>query len=86
MAKKHIVSLTDDDRIRLHRLLTGGTSRSPDQTRARILLKADQSASGPSWSGHSSTTSGTRRFGGFGKEPAEALTDQTVVHPVGGER
>jgi transposase len=50
MAKKHIVSLTDDDRVRLQRLLTGGTSRSADQTHARILLKADQGPCSPSWS------------------------------------
>jgi transposase len=49
MAKKHIVSLNDDDRARLHRLLTSGTSRSADQAHARILLKADQGARGPSW-------------------------------------
>ena len=50
MAKKHIVSLTDDERSRLRRQLAVGTSRPATQTRARILPKADQSAGGTSWS------------------------------------
>lgn len=50
MAKKHIVYLTDDERSRLRRQLAVGTSRPATQARARILLKADQSADGPSWS------------------------------------
>ena len=47
--KKHIVRLSKDERERLKKLTTSGQSAARVFTRARILLKADQSDEGPGW-------------------------------------
>lgn len=39
---KYVVNLTDDERAQLRALLSGGTSSARRQTRARVLLKADE--------------------------------------------
>lgn len=49
MHKKHIVSLSPTDRLRLRRMLGGGLVGARAITRARILLKADQGHEGPAW-------------------------------------
>jgi transposase len=49
MPKKHVVTLTTSERNRLRRLLRIGSERASTQTRARMLLKADQSPEGPGW-------------------------------------
>lgn len=43
MRKRHIVKLGPEDRDYLHQLLSAGTERARKLTRARILLKADES-------------------------------------------
>ena len=48
--KKHIVRLSGEERETLKRLLTSGRGAARMFTRARILLKADQSDQGPAWS------------------------------------
>jgi len=48
--KKYIVRLSTEERNQLKKLLTGGRGLVRMLTRARILLKADQSIDGPSWS------------------------------------
>ncbi len=48
--KKYIVRLSTEERDQLKKLLTGGRGSVRIFTRARILLKADQSSDGPSWS------------------------------------
>lgn len=48
--KKYIVRLSTEERDQLRKLLTGGRGSVRMFTRARILLKADQSSDGPSWS------------------------------------
>ncbi len=47
--KLHRVSLTDDDRAVLYRLVSGGTAPARQLTHARILLKADEGPDGPAW-------------------------------------
>ena len=47
--KKHIVRLSRDEREKLKKLTTSGRGPAQIFTRARILLKADQSADGPGW-------------------------------------
>lgn len=47
--KIHRVSLTDDDRAVLYRLVSGGTAPARQLTHARILLKADEGPDGPAW-------------------------------------
>ena len=47
--KKYHVTLTDDERTMLHDLLAAGKAPARTLTHARILLKADESASGPGW-------------------------------------
>lgn len=47
--KKYHVTLTDDERTMLHALLASGKASARTLTHARILLKADESASGPGW-------------------------------------
>jgi hypothetical protein len=47
--KKYHVTLTDDERTMLHDLLAAGKAPARTLTHARILLKADASASGPGW-------------------------------------
>ncbi len=48
--KKYIVRLSTEERNQLKKLLTGGRGSVRMFTRARILLKADQSSDGPAWS------------------------------------
>ena len=48
--KKYIVRLSTEERDQLRKLLTGGRGSVRMFTRARILLKADQSSDRPSWS------------------------------------
>jgi hypothetical protein len=50
MNKNYRVTLTDDECSQLQTLITTGKTAAQTQTHARILLKADQSAAGPSWS------------------------------------
>lgn len=49
MKKKYTVTLTDAERTELKRLVAAGTAPARKLTRARILLKADQSPQGPGW-------------------------------------
>ncbi len=48
--KKYHVTLTDDERSMLRDLLSAGKAPARTLTHARILLKADESDSGPAWS------------------------------------
>ena len=48
--KKYIVQLSTKERQTLTKLITSGRSLARMFTRARILLKADQSSDGPVWS------------------------------------
>ncbi len=48
--KKYIVRLSIEEREQLKKRLSGGRGSVRMFTRARILLKADQSSDGPSWS------------------------------------
>jgi transposase len=48
--KRYVVVLSLEERERLERLISTGRTSSKRQIRARILLKADSSAAGPSWS------------------------------------
>jgi transposase len=50
MNQKYIVILTDEQKQHLEKLITSGTSPARLLTRARILLKSDQSENGPNWS------------------------------------
>jgi len=50
MNKKYIVQLDAGQRQMLESMLSGGKESARSQTHARILLKADQGAQGPSWS------------------------------------
>ncbi len=47
--KKHIVRLSDDERKKLKKMISSGRGPARMFTRARILLKADQSDEGPKW-------------------------------------
>lgn len=47
--KIHRVSLTDDDRAVLYRLVSSGTAPARQITHARILLKSDEGPDGPAW-------------------------------------
>jgi ribosomal protein L17 len=47
---KYTVNLTDEQKQHLEKLITSGTSPARMLTRARILLKSDQSENGPNWS------------------------------------
>ena len=49
-AKKYKVTLTDDERENLTRLVSKGKAAARKITRARILLLADDSQAGASWS------------------------------------
>ncbi len=46
--KKYIVTLTDEERVQLHHLLSAGKAAARKLTHARILLKADRNAA-PEW-------------------------------------
>jgi len=48
--KKYIVRLSDDEREQLKKIITSGRGAARMFTRARILVKADQSEKGPAWS------------------------------------
>ena len=50
MNQKYVVKLTDEQKQHLEKLITSGTSPARMLTRARILLKSDQSKNGPNWS------------------------------------
>jgi hypothetical protein len=49
MKKKYPNILNETERDNLKNLIAAGTARARKLTHARILLKADQSAEGPSW-------------------------------------
>lgn len=49
MGKQYYVTLTRQDREQLQALISTGTSTAQRQRNARILLKADQSVTGPGW-------------------------------------
>jgi hypothetical protein len=48
--KKYRVTLTQEDRHQLQELISRGRGAARTLTRARVLLKADESESGPAWS------------------------------------
>jgi len=48
--KKYLVTLTDEERHSLQKLVRSGNAGARKITRARILLKADQDTGGPVWS------------------------------------
>jgi transposase len=50
MNQKYVVKLADEQKQHLEKLITSGTSPARMLTRARILLKSDQSENGPNWS------------------------------------
>lgn len=50
MKKRHIVSLTEEQRAFLKALISSGKAAARTLTRARILLKADQGHEGGGWS------------------------------------
>jgi transposase len=95
--KKYHVTLTDEQRSSLRELLSAGQAPARMLTRARILLKADESAEGPGWSDEAirraldvslSTVVRVReRFVEAGLEPAlERRKPQRVYqHRVDGE-
>jgi DNA-binding transcriptional ArsR family regulator len=47
--KKYPATLTDTERLELRQLIGAGVGSARTLTRARILLKADQSPAGPAW-------------------------------------
>jgi hypothetical protein len=47
--KKYRVTLSEEERQRLERLIRRGRTPARAQTHARILLKADESEGGPAW-------------------------------------
>ncbi len=49
MHKKYSIFLSDAERIELQRLVAAGTAPARQLAHARILLKADQSPTGPAW-------------------------------------
>ena len=49
MRKSYVVELSPEERERLEKLISTGSTKSKRQIRARILLKADVSAAGPGW-------------------------------------
>ena len=48
--KKYKVTLTPDERLRLHGLIAAGKGAAKKLAHARILLKADAAPDGPGWS------------------------------------
>jgi len=48
--KKYVVHLSTDERTLLSKMVSSGRGSARLFTRARILLKADQSETGPAWS------------------------------------
>lgn len=49
MRKRYIVTLTEEERVRLWGLISSGKASARKLTHARILLKADSSEAGPGW-------------------------------------
>jgi len=49
MKKKYIVDLSEEERGKLQRLVSGGKAPARRLTRARILLKADSNPGGANW-------------------------------------
>jgi len=49
MKKKYIVTLTQEERLRLQAMLSRGKAAARKLVHARILLKADASSGGPAW-------------------------------------
>jgi len=49
MKLKYALALTDEERQHLEKLISSGTAPARMITRARILLKSDQSEQGPHW-------------------------------------
>jgi len=49
MHKRYRITLTEEERTRLHDLLSSGKAAARTLTHARILLKADQGPEGPGW-------------------------------------
>jgi hypothetical protein len=49
MAKKYIVTLTDEERDALRKLVSSGKGAARKLAHARILLKADQAKGAPAW-------------------------------------
>jgi transposase len=49
MKKSYVVTLTDEERGSLRRLVSSGKGAARKLTHARILLKADASPGGPNW-------------------------------------
>ena len=47
--KKYIVTLIDEERELLEKMIRSGRDNARKITRARILLKADQNEEGPAW-------------------------------------
>jgi len=47
--KKYLVTLTDEERQHLGKLVSAGKRSARALTRARALLKADQAPGGPAW-------------------------------------
>jgi transposase len=50
--KKYRVTLTDEERQRLHATIAAGKAAAKTLAHARILLKADQADGGPAWPDH----------------------------------
>ena len=48
--KKYKVTLTPDERLRLHGLIAAGKGAAKKLAHARVLLKADAAPDGPGWS------------------------------------
>ncbi len=49
MAKKYIVTLTDEERDTLRKLVSSGRGAARKLAHARILLKADEAEGAPAW-------------------------------------
>jgi hypothetical protein len=49
MPKKYIVTLTDEERSELEKMIRFGKAAAPKLTRARILLKADSASGHQAW-------------------------------------
>jgi transposase len=49
MIKRYIVTLTDEERDQLGRLIKAGKAAARKLTHARVLLKADSGKGGPGW-------------------------------------
>jgi transposase len=47
--RQHKVILSTDERTELEQFIASGIAAASDLTHARVLLKADQGASGPAW-------------------------------------